>query len=451
MADNTKTIDLTKGSEPQILFSLTMPTIAGLLAVLGFNIVDTFFVAKLGADALAAMSFTFPVVTAVRSLVTGLAIGSCVNIAMQTGKNDPGKIRNCSQAGFILVSLIAIITTILGILFESQLFKLMGADNNLIPLIKEYMIIWFAGSFFIMTPMFFHSILRSSGEAGLPNKILTAGIILNIILDPILIFGYGFIPALGIKGAAIATIAAQIFMFIWFLVEIFNRNLMEKRLIPINNLFNSWVKVLNIGFPSMLSKMSIPVAFGVITGLVAVFGSEAVAAYGVVTRIESILLIVVIALSMVIGPFIGQNLGANQYQRIKTAINHTFNFSIVFYIILAIILIPLAIPLIGLFTENQQIINIAQSYLYIIPVSFGFIGITMIGTSVYNIFKKAYIGNIMMVLRMFILFIPLAILLSKFYGLTGIFIAAFVSNILSGAVFWYSALKLVNKSIISSN
>ncbi len=444
MSANTKTIELTKGSESQILFSLTMPTIAGLIAILGFNLVDTYFVAKLGADALAAMSFTFPVVTTVRSMVTGLAIGACVNIAMQAGKNDLEKVRKCSQASFMLVSLIAIITTILGILFENQIFKLMGANDKLIPMIRDYMIIWFAGSFFIMVPMFFHSVLRSSGDTKLPNNILTAGIMFNIILDPILIFGYGFIPAMGIKGAAIATIAAQILMFIWFIVEIYRRNLMEKRLISLNNLLTSWTKVLNIGFPSMLSKMAIPVAFGVITGLLAVFGTEAVAAYGVVTRIESILLIVVIALSMVIGPFIGQNLGANQHQRIKNAINHTFNFSMIFHIILAIILIPLSIPLIGLFTENRQIIDIAQSYLYIVPVSFGFIGITMISTSVYNVFKRAYVGNIMMVLRMFVIFIPLAILLSKPYGLTGIFVASLVSNILSGTIFWYSTIKLVN-------
>jgi len=352
MSNNVKTIELTKGSESSILFKMTLPAIVGLVAVLGFNLVDTFFVAKLGTDALAAMSFTFPVVTALRSIITGLAIGSCVHIAVQAGKNNNEKIIKCTQSGFILVAIISILTTVFGILFGDYIYRWMGADNSLLPMIREYMNIWYAGAFFIMVPMFFHSILRSSGDASLPNKIFSAGIILNIILDPIFIFGFGFIPKMGITGAAIATIIAQIFMFIWFLKEILQKNLIYKKYLDFDEIIIYWEKIINVGFPSMLSKMAIPVAFGIITGIVAGFGSNAVAAYGVVTKIESILLIVAIAVSTAIGPFIGQNLGANLYDRIKRAIHISFNFSIVFYTLLALIMIPLSIPLIQIFTND---------------------------------------------------------------------------------------------------
>jgi Na+-driven multidrug efflux pump len=157
------------------------------------------------------------------------------------------------------------------------------------------------------------------------------------------------------------------------------------------------------------------------------------------------LLIVAIAVSTAIGPFIGQNLGANLYERIKRAIHISFNLSIVFYTLLALIMIPLSIPLIQVFTNDAQIIETAKKYLYIVPASYGFIAVTIIGTSVFNVLKRAYVGNLMMVLRMFMIFIPLALILSKQFGLTGIFTAALVSNIIAGLIFWISAYKLFKK------
>ena len=424
---------LLEGNVGQQLIKLTIPMIWGVLAITAFNIVDTYFVGQLGTKPLAAMSFTFPVVMTLGSLAMGLGVGTSSVIARAIGEGDRDRVQRLTTDSLTLSLIIVVIFVFLGLITIDPLFTALGAGTDVLPLIRSYMQIWYFGMIFLVIPMVGNNAIRASGNTFTPSIIMIVAAGVNIILDPLLIMGWGGFPRLEIEGAAIATVVSRATTLVASLLVLHYREKMLCFNLPkFQIILASWQKILQIGLPAAATNMITPISIGLITSAIAFYGAEAVAAFGIASRIESFSLIVVIALSASIGPFVGQNWGAKKYSRVHRALNLSYLFCLGWGIMVAVILAPSASWLASLFNSDPQVIQIATRYLWLVPISYAAAGIILMASSTFNALGKPIPSMIMTVSRMVVLYIPLAYLGSKLFGLNGIFAAACLANLAVG-------------------
>lgn len=434
----TSPATLTTGLVRPHLIALTVPMIWGIAAMMTFNIVDTWFVAQLGEKELAAMSFTFPVVMTLVSLGIGMMAGTASIISRVLGRGNMQRVRRLTTDAALLAFIIAILFSVIGLLSMDWVFKALGAEEEILPLIKDYMITWYYGYVFILMPMVGLGAVRATGDSKLQSRILILASIMNLILDPLLIFGLWGFPELGIQGAALATVISRGLSFVmgyWALH--FNKRMITYELPTWHELKASWGSILHVGLPAAGTNIIIPLAGGVIVALVAQFGVNAVAGFGAATRIEQMTLVVFYAMSAMIGPFVGQNLGAEKYHRIGEAMNLCGRFCLVSGLFIAVLLALSASFLMRQFSDDQQVIDVGVLYLWIVPISFGLEGVVMVANAAFNGVGRPLPGVVISVLRMVLLYLPLAYVFSLFLGVAGIFIGAALANIISGIVAWW--------------
>ncbi len=428
---------LTTGNVPSTLLKLTIPMLAGIGGMILFNLVDTIFIGMLGTEELAAVSFTFPVVIVIGSIAGGLGIGASALISSAIGDRDTARVKRLTTDSLLLSVAIVFFISLLGIGTIEPLFSLMGAQKELLPHISTYMKIWYAGAPFVVIPMVGNNAIRATGDTKTPGIIMLTAVFVNLILDPVLIFGLGPIPGFGIAGGAVATVIARMTTLTLSLFILIKREKMVTFAIPpLTKLLNSWKRILSIGIPAAFSNLVVPLSLAVITRMVAGYGKEAVAAFGVASRIETFALGIIMALASVITPFTGQNHGAGKVSRIKEGIKCGSIFSLLWSLLLALFFYFAASPVAKLFNSNEAVIEIAATYLVIVSISYGFQGIIMLSTSVLNGIQKPFKSLSLTTMRMVVLYIPLAIVLSHLFGITGIFIGAAAANILTGITSW---------------
>ncbi|MEM7555160.1 MAG: MATE family efflux transporter [Cyanobacteria bacterium P01_A01_bin.84] len=424
---------LTEGSIAPLLVKLTLPMVWGVFAIIAFNLVDTYFVGQLGTKQLAAMSFTFPVVMTLGSLAMGLGVGATSVIARAIGEGDRSRVQRFTTNSLTLAVVSVVIFVSIGLLTINPLFTALGATADVMPFIEQYMQIWYFGMVFLVVPMVGNSAIRASGNTLTPSIIMTIASVINIVLDPILILGLWGFPRLELQGAAIATVISRATTLVAALLVLhFKEKMLSLKVPSIQETLWCWKDILHVGLPAAATSMITPISIGIITSLLATFGAKTVAAFGVASRIESLGLIALVALSASIAPFVGQNWGANKYSRVRRAMQLSFIFSLLWGAIVAVILATSAQWLVSLFNKNPQVIEIAVRYLWIVPLSYGCAGIIQIASSGFNALGKPIPSVIMTVLRMFVLYIPLAYLGSNFFGENGIFAAASIANLTIG-------------------
>lgn len=427
-------LKLTEGPVGQRLRELTIPTFWGVFAMMTFNIVDTWFVGQLGTRELAAMSFTFPVVMTLMSVSIGLTAGASSVLARATGRDDRELMQRLSTDALLLAVLITCVLAVAGYLMIDPLFRLLGASAELLPLIREYMVPWFAGLLFMMLPMIASGILRATGDASTAGRILIMSAVLNVIIDPLLIFGLAGLPRLELAGAAYATVLARTVSVVAALWILHSRlRLITTARVPLRRIWQSWAGILHVGLPAAGTNVIIPMANGVIVALVATYGAAAIAGLGIATRIEMFSLIIFYAMSGIIGPFVGQNLGAARRDRILLALRQCFIFCLGFGAVLAVVVGFLAGPLARLFSESTEAIGVASLYLWIVPVSYGAAGIVMLVNASFNGLGRPLPAMTISVTRMVIVYIPLALAGKALFGIPGIFAAYSISNVVIGA------------------
>jgi Na+-driven multidrug efflux pump len=262
---------------------------------------------------------------------------------------------------------------------------------------------------------------------------MVAGSVLNILLDPFLIFGWGPIPALGLNGAALALVIGRGTLFVvTFYVLYARENLLDPVLPNLSDVLHSWRQIMVVSIPATATQLIGPVSTAIIVGLLASHGEEAVAGFGIASRIEGLSVIPLFALSASIGPYVGQNWGAQKFERANRAMNLSFMFSMGWGLFIATLLALLASSLVSLFDSNPEVISIALTYLYLVPVSYGAWGVLMMSSAIFNSLGKPLRSTLMSVTRMFILYVPVAILAERYFGYLGIFASACATNFTMG-------------------
>ncbi|MDP8226158.1 MAG: MATE family efflux transporter [Candidatus Celaenobacter polaris] len=452
---NNTRAKLIDGPIGKLLIKLTAPMIVGMLGMVAFNLVDTFFVGKLGVTQLAALSFTFPVILVVNSIALGVGMGASAIISRAIGEGDTYKVRRITTDSLMLAIVLVFIFVIIGLSTIGPLFKLLGATPQVLPYIKQYMGIWYFGMFFVLIPMVGNNAIRATGDTKTPSAIMVVAVIMNFIMDPMLIFGLGPFPALGIHGAAISTVIARFSASVaatWVLVRRDRMVTFERT--PLREIFASWKAILFIGVPIAGARMILPISFGIITRLISAYGPKAVAGFGVASRIEFFALAVIRALSSVFGPFIGQNLGAKLFDRVKRGLQLAELFSLVWGFGSFIILFIFAKPIAGIFSKDPVVIETIIKYLSIVPLGYGLQGVLLLCNVSLNVLQKPFHAAGLVTIQMFVLYIPLAYLGSHILQIQGTFIGITIAYCIAGVwahFFTVNHIKKAEEKIIADS
>ncbi|MEQ3530654.1 MATE family efflux transporter [Pseudoalteromonas sp. XMcav11-Q] len=442
---NSNGNDILFGDIGATLKRMTIPMIFGMITLMMFNLVDTFFISMLGTEPLAAISFTFPVTFTVISLAIGLGIGTSAVIAKALGSNLLDEAKFDAAVAIIISAIFVSLLSILGFIFVDEIFILLGAGEAVMPFIHDYMSVWFIGSILLITPMIGNSVLRASGDTKTPSLVMGLGGLVNAVLDPILIFGFGPIDAMGVKGAAVASVLSWslgVTIILYLLI-------VKKRLISLSAKYTSFTnaakKILTIGLPAAGANMLTPLAMAVMTALIASYGPEAVAAFGVGSRIESIASLVVLALSMTLPPFVSQNLGAKQYQRVSDAYTQTLKFVLAFQFAVYLLLVLSAYYISHTFGNEPAVVETIQLFIYIMPLGYGLQGVIILTNSSFNALHKPMNALILSVIRLFIFYVPIAYIGSQLAGLPGLFAGAALGNLFTAAIAYNWFKKVINE------
>jgi putative MATE family efflux protein len=437
MQEGTKrhSLSLVEAPIPATLRRMTAPMIIGMAMLFTFSLVDTLFISFLGTDPLTAISFTFPVTFMIMSLAIGLGIGTSAVVAKYMGRADFDKAKEASTVTNYLAIFCGTVTVLICWLLHDGIFRAIGASEEILLLIREYMLIWLPGSILLVAIMNSNSILRACGDTKTPSLLMAASGLINAIMDPILIFGLGPVPALGIRGAALATLISWLVGFAYLSYVLIHRLELISRMIPSRKvLLASSREMLRIGLPAAGANMMTPLAAGVMTAIAAGFGEQAVAAFGVGSRIEPLATLVVLAMSSTLPPLISQNFGAHRLDRVEEAYRLATRFIVAWQLGVYLVLAAFAGLIALIFSQDPAVLSVIKLYIWVLPLGYGFQGIIILTNSALNALHRPLEALYLSLARFFVFYVPLAWLGSQLFGMPGFFAGALTGNLLMAAI-----------------
>ncbi len=424
---------------------MSLPISIGMLSTFLFQLIDTYFVGQLGANALAALSFASTFYFLVVGLFMGLAVGVSIIIGTAKGANNNKKVNQTTFVAILLSIISASIFALLGVYFVDHIFIFLGADATTLPLIKQYIIPLFYGIPLLTTGLMAGGILRATGNIRNPEIIMGISGIINLVLDYALIFGKLGFPEMGVKGAALATVFSWVFVIIGMFLLVLKDKLLKIGLREtLSNLTATAKEIGRLGLPTITTQIIGPLTLMYLTFLFAKQATEAVAAFGVASRIQTLLMIGILGVSSAITPFIAQNMGAKKQSRIDESIAFGGRASTYLGLLVCILLMLFIKPIAGIFSNDGQVIYYTSKYFYIVSFSYIFYGLFIITSSIFNGLKLPLNSMKIMLTKSFALTVPLT-LVGSYFGVTGIFIGLMLGNILAGLLASYEMRKQFEK------
>jgi putative MATE family efflux protein len=440
---------LTEGPVSKAIFSLMLPMMLGMVAIITNNLAGAFFIARVSTEQLAAISFTFPVSFIVGAVSMALGTGTSAVVSRLFGAEDRDQIRRITTHAMLLSVLCGLVILAVGLLTIDPVFRLLGADENILPYIHRYMRIYYWGGIFIVAPMIANSVLRAAGDARRPAMLMSMAAVLNIAIDPVLIFGLWGFPRMEIEGAALGGVIANVLtMFASMFFVMYRERLVNIRSLDVHLIADSWRRILHVGLPSLTSSLVAPVTTAFITHQIAGFGQPAVAGFGIASRVESLSLLAMMSLSAAMTPFVGQNFGAQRLDRVGDGIRFAYRFSVFYGLAIGAFMLLFGGFIVDLFDVAGQARDTALLHMHVVPVSYIALGCAMTVNGSLNALGKPVAAMWVSMARTVAVYAPLAWLLSQWLGLVGIFIAAASANAIAGAigVYW---LRLVYREVVA--
>ena len=429
------------------LLKLGVPTMVGMLISALYNAIDAFFVGGLGISQMGAVSVVFPIVQIIIGLGMMFGAGASSYISRLLGKGDNGQANKvASNALFSSVLVGAII--IAGILiFLDPVLTSLGATETILPYARTYAQIYVTGSIINVFTVSMNNLLTAQGATKFTMIAMLTGSIVNVILDPIMIYGMD----LGIAGAAIATVISlsiNMLLYIGYIVK--KQGVLRLSFANIKFSKTIYVEVLKIGIPVLLFQLLASASMGLINTASKPYGDYAVAAMGAVTRIMTVVTYVVFGFLKGFQPFAGYNYGAKQYGRLKKSITHCMTWSTVFCVAAAIVLVLFSNPIVSLFGTDTNMVLLASKALKLNAVLFVTFGVQMVYASLYLAIGKSLIGSVLSLSRQGIFFFPLIFLLPHLFELNGVISVQPMADLLTTIITIIFAVKItrsLNKEI----
>lgn len=433
-------IDLTTGSINRHLVRMTLPMIWGILAIVSFQLVDAYYISRLGTAEMAAFSYTFPITYGIFSIFIGFGIAMSSVISRLIGAGQYDDVKRVTAHGILLVFIVSVIIAAIGIPLLDPLFRSMGADDATIPMIHSFMVTYFLGTFFVSMPIVGNAALRASGDAVLPALIMTVAAIINALINPILIFGLFGCPRLEMFGAALGTVFANFGAMVAGLYLMNRKGLFDfANLKNLMHFGDSAKRLLMIALPAGMTSMLPAVVNSSITRLLSHTDIEpqaAVAAFGAASRIEALTLVILMALSIGMAPIIGQNWGAGHIYRVRETIRSAILFCVLWSLGIGVLLIACAGPLASVFTHSNSgaFYDYLHLYFIIVPLSYAIGNIANGWGSTFNAIGKPQYSAGMLFIKSIIVMIPATMIGASIAGVQGIFIAIASVNAASGII-----------------
>jgi MATE family, multidrug efflux pump len=429
------TATLTVGPVGPLLLRMSLSMLIGFLAGAAYNIADTYFVSRLGTAELAAMGYTFPIVMTVFGLVMGIGVGTSSVLSRLIGQADETGTRLLTLHALLLGLVVTILFSVAGWLAFPKILALLGADDTTLPLALSYLRIWLAGMVFLVIPIIGNNAIRATGDTLTPSLIMLADMGLNIILDPAFIFGFGPIPAMGIRGAALATVLARTLALVASLIVLYNaKHLLVFERVAWRTILTSWGRILYVGLPAATTNLLMPIAGGILTRMISAYGVTRVAAFSAGIRIEHCVVIPLLALGASLIPFLGQNWGARCYGRVRTGMRIALGTCLTWGALCAVALAALSGTLGPLFSRDESVVKALTLYLSIVPIAMAFRGISHTICSGLNALGHSLHSTAATAVRLFGLQLPLALLGSHLAGFVGILVGVVCGEVLAAGV-----------------
>jgi|TARA_B100000459_G_scaffold52186_1_gene27783 putative MATE family efflux protein len=397
----SKSIKLTKDPIWTLLRRVTIPASVGSLFQTFYNLVDTWFAGRISAEAIGAIAKSFPIYFTI--IAVGVGLGAATNALIGNSIGEK-KIRVASlyvAQSLIFAVLVSIIVTIFGLNASNYLLGVMGSDEAGIILTREYLDIIFYGTFIVLIQISLNGTLNAQGDTRSYRNVLIFSFFLNIFLNPLFIWGYGFIPGFGIAGLAIATVISQSIGTIYLAFKVNNcqiRNYLKPQcFIP---KFEYLKSLTNQAVPVMFSMLFIGVGIFNILYFIGKFGDLATAGYGAALRVEQVFLLPVIGLNTAVLSIGGQNFGAKAYNRIRELYTKALFFGISFMTVAGVIIFFGAEFFVSLFTDNQEAVMSGAIYLKVAALIGPIYPVFFITTAVFQAVKKPLYSLYLSILRL---------------------------------------------------
>ncbi len=440
---------MTEGSTKKLVFTLGLPAMVSMLVTAIYNIADTLFVAKIDTDGLASAAVTiiFPLMAIIQAIGFTFGMGSGSLISSKLGERKEDEAQKIGSSAFYISLFLGLLITVLCLLFLNPLLSLLGATSKVLPYAKEYGIYIILG-FPIMAGSFvMNNILRSEGKAKFSMIGLTAGGILNIILDPIFIYTFD----MGIAGAAIATVVSQGVSFLILLsMFVFKKSIIKLSFDKIEKKLDTYLQILKVGFPSLCRQGLASIATILLNNMAVKYGDEqAQAAMGIVSKIVMIIFSMGLGIGQGYQPVCGYNYFAKKYDRVKEAMKFTFIFALSVMTFVSFICFIFSDTIIRWFNENEKIVEIGSKALKFQCISMPFLSVNVVINMTLQSTRKNFMATILSCCRQGLFYIPIVLLLPLVIGINGVVLTQPIADVctcLFSIPFYFIFFKILKKN-----
>lgn len=421
------------------LLKLGIPTMVGMLISALYNAVDAYFVSGLGVSQMGAVSVVFPIVQIIIGLGMMFGAGASSYISRLLGKGDNEQANKVASTALFSSVLVGGIIIVGILLFLDPVLTSLGATNTILPYARTYALIYVTGSVINVFTVSMNNLLTAQGATKFTMIAMLTGSIVNVILDPIMIYGM----KLGIAGAAIATVISlciNMLLYIGYIIK--KQGVLRFSFRNITFSKTIYAEVLKIGIPVLLFQLLASASMGLINTGSKPYGDYAVAAMGAVTRIMTVVTYVVFGFLKGFQPFAGYNYGAKKFERLKKSVTLCITWSTAFCVIAAIVLVLFANPIVSLFGTDTNMVLLASKALKLNAILFVTFGLQMVYASLYLAIGKSVIGSVLSLSRQGIFFFPLIFLLPNLFGLNGIISVQPLADLLTTVITIIFAVKI---------
>ncbi|WP_336001010.1 MATE family efflux transporter [Halorientalis halophila] len=428
-------LELTSGPIAKPLFLLSLPIVITNLLQVTYNLADTFWLGQYSTVALAAITFGFPLVFLLISLGMGLSVAGSVLVAQYTGADETDEAEYAASQTVTYALLFSAVLGVAGFFVVGDFLALIGASGEVLPPATDYMEVVTLGLPFMFGFIVFIALMRGSGDTITPMLVMLGTVILNVALDPFLIFGWGPFPELGVQGAAIATIFSRgLAMAVGVAIMVQGRRGIQINVRDMVPDLSYARRLLRIGLPASVEGTGRAVSVNLLLVIVATFSVTVEAAFGVGIRVFSTIFMPAIAVDRGVETMTGQNIGAGEPDRAATANHFAAKASFVILAALGVVTFVAAPAIMGLFTDNPAVIAEGANFLRIVAPTFGFMGVTRAYSGGFRGAGKVLTAAAITVLMLGLIRLPIAWFGAQIYGPSGIWASFAISNVLAAAV-----------------
>lgn len=410
--------NLTEGKEGKLILNFALPMLAGNVFQQMYNIVDSIIIGKvLGKEALAAVGANFPLIFALISFVVGIAIGATVIISQYFGAKQMDRVKRTIDTLYIFMFFASILITAVGMLTSKYIFQLISLPDDVIPLAVDYFNVYATGFIFFFGFQGTSAVLRGLGDSKTPLYFLIISTLTNIGLDLFFVIGLGW----GVKGVALATVIAQagaFFTIVWYL----NRFHTFLDFSPLKMRFDKEIfkKSLKIGLPTGFQQTFVSLGFLALYRIVNMFGTPTIAAYTIAMRIDMFAAMPAMNFSAALSTFVGQNIGANKFERIGRGLNSTLGMTSIISVTVTMLAMFFAEPLMYLFTNDAEVVAVGRQYIYVVSGFYIVFSTMFIINGVLRGAGDTFFPMIITILSLWVIRIPASYFLSLKIGTLGI-------------------------------